>query len=70
MIKLVAGTIHDKIPADLKNILLSNDTLREIWLGLTPLARNEWICWIDSVKRPETRERYILDSLLEGYSPK
>ncbi len=43
MIKLVAGTIHDKIPADLKNILLSNDTLREIWLGLTPLARNEWV---------------------------
>ena len=39
------------------------------WLDITPLARNEWICWIDSAKKAETRQKRIdwgCESLTEG----
>ena len=26
---------------------------------ITPLARNEWICWVQSVKKPETRLKHV-----------
>ena len=29
------------------------------WRDITPLARNEWICWVTSPKKPETRARHI-----------
>ena len=60
MTKLPAGTVHDKIPADLKQVLLTNAVIRKAWTSLTPLARNEWICWIDSAKKPATRTRHII----------
>ena len=52
------GAIH-KIPADLKNVLTSKPILLTIWEDITPLARNEWICWIESAKKIETRNRRI-----------
>lgn len=58
MKKLSPGTVH-KIPEDLKNTLLSNNKLSEIWESLTPLARNEWICWITSPKKIETRSNHL-----------
>ncbi len=52
------GTKH-KIPDDLKKILLSDKKLLSVWDGLTPLARNEWICWITIVKNEETRKQHL-----------
>lgn len=52
------GTVH-KIPDDLKKILGSKSAVLTIWEDITPLARNEWICWITSAKKSETRERRI-----------
>ncbi len=57
-IEIVDGVVH-KIPIELKEILLSSSEIREIWNSLTPLARNEWICWIISVKKPKTRKNHI-----------
>lgn len=55
---LSSSALHT-IPSDIREALLSNDELVFLWNNLTPLARNEWICWIISAKKPETRERRI-----------
>lgn len=62
------GTAH-KVPTDLRTILVSTTHLLIIWEDITPLARNEWICWIESAKKPETRARRIhilSENLLAG----
>ena len=56
--KLSAGVAHD-IPTDVRKILLSDASLRDAWEDITPLARNEWICWITMVKKAETRQQHI-----------
>lgn len=56
--RLSSGVVHT-VPADLKKALLSDSAAREKWEDITPLARNEWICWITSVKKPETRAQHV-----------
>lgn len=66
--EIAGGTVH-KIPADLRKALLSDKEVLEKWESLTPLARNEWICWIVTVKQAETRKNHIertITELLEG----
>ena len=53
-----AGAVHD-MPADLRKVLISDPAARAKWEDITPLARNEWICWVISVKKPETRRQHI-----------
>lgn len=52
--KISNGTVH-KVPADLKKTLLSSKAMLATWENITPLARNEWICWITSGEKAETR---------------
>jgi Bacteriocin-protection, YdeI or OmpD-Associated len=52
------GVAHD-LPEDLRKALRSDPTAVAIWETLTPLARNEWICWVVSVKKPETRREHV-----------
>jgi hypothetical protein len=62
------GVVHD-VPADLRKALLSDDSALERWEDLTPLARNEWICWTINVKTEETRKKHVervIDELNEG----
>jgi uncharacterized protein YdeI (YjbR/CyaY-like superfamily) len=47
------------LPKDIKHALDSNKDILNIWETLTPLAKNEWICWITSPKRPETRKEHL-----------
>jgi uncharacterized protein YdeI (YjbR/CyaY-like superfamily) len=49
------GVVHE-VPADLREALTSDPEALSLWEDLTPLARNEWICWTISVKKPETRK--------------
>ncbi len=63
-----SGTVH-KMPADLQQALLSNKDALAIWEDLTPLARNEWICWVIFVKKQETRADHVkrvISELKEG----
>jgi uncharacterized protein YdeI (YjbR/CyaY-like superfamily) len=63
-----SGVVHE-VPADLKLALKSDESALERWNDLTPLARNEWICWTISTKKPETRQNHIdrtVIELLEG----
>jgi uncharacterized protein YdeI (YjbR/CyaY-like superfamily) len=52
------GTVH-KVPADLRKALTSDSAALAAWEDITPLARNEWICWTISVKKPETRRQHV-----------
>ncbi len=56
--KLPAGTVH-KMPTDLRKALLGNKVALAAWLDITPLARNEWICWVETAKLYDTRKRRI-----------
>lgn len=63
-----SGTVH-KIPDDLKKALTSVKAVLETWEDITPLARNEWICWITSAKKDETRKHRIevgIDKMKKG----
>lgn len=58
-----------RIPKDLKDTLAHNKKVLEIWDSLTPLARNEWICYVTIVKKVETRQGHIKrlqEDLLKG----
>ena len=52
--EIARGVVHG-MPADLGKTLTSAPLARAAWEDITPLARNEWICWIESAKKPETR---------------
>lgn len=56
--KLSDGTAH-KLPDDLRKALSSNPKSLAAWEDISPLARNEWICWTVSVKTSATRENHI-----------
>lgn len=62
------GTAH-KMPADLKKALVSDKKVLSLWEDITPLARNEFICWVEDAKQQKTRERRIkrsCEELLDG----
>lgn len=56
--EILAGTVH-KMPADLHKALASNGNALKAWNDITPLARNEWICWVEGAKLIETRQRRV-----------
>jgi uncharacterized protein YdeI (YjbR/CyaY-like superfamily) len=56
--EIVAGAVH-ALPPDLRKSLMSDSKALAAWENITPLARNEWICWIDSAKKAETRVRRL-----------
>lgn len=62
------GTVH-KMPNDLRKALLADAKVLALWQDITPLARNEYICWVENAKQIETRSRRIkrtCEELLEG----
>jgi hypothetical protein len=65
---ITGGTVHE-MPADLGKALVTAPKALTIWESLTPLARNEWICWTINVKTDVTRQKHVervITELLEG----
>jgi uncharacterized protein YdeI (YjbR/CyaY-like superfamily) len=63
-----SGMVHT-LPADFRDAIASDSTAKDVWATLTPLAKNEWICWVTSAKKEETRKRRIevgLDKMRGG----
>lgn len=56
--KISAGVVHE-LPKDLEEILVNDSDALALWQDITPLARNEWICWVEDAKKSETRQRRI-----------
>ena len=66
--KIAAGAIHP-MPPDFRKAIASDSFVRKAWASFTPLARNEWICWVTSAKKDDTRNRRIdvgLDKMRKG----
>ncbi len=62
------GTVHT-LPPDLRKSLISDKKALVAWEDLTPLSRNEWICWVTFVKKSETRKEHgkrMIEELKEG----
>ena len=63
-----SGIVHE-IPEDLRSVLTCSEELLNIWEKLSPIARNEWICWIESAKKIDTRVsriKRLTNDLLQG----
>src|SRR5258708_14149065 len=48
-----------RVPADLRKALAAAPKARALWSDITHIARRDWIHWITSAKRPETRARRV-----------
>ena len=62
------GTVH-QAGEDIQAAVLSDLSIFALWEGLTPLGRNEFICWVEDAKQLATRQRRIertCAELLEG----
>ncbi len=69
MTKNISGGEAHNLPMDLRKALASDPKALAAWEDLTPLARNEWICWTISVKKAETRKEHVarvVSELKEG----
>jgi Bacteriocin-protection, YdeI or OmpD-Associated len=55
---LPGGLVHE-LPTDLREALVANRAGLAAWTDITPLARNEFICWVEDAKQEMTRERRI-----------
>ncbi|MCO5060845.1 MAG: YdeI/OmpD-associated family protein [Kiritimatiellae bacterium] len=65
--KISGGLVHE-LPVDLARALIEKDTIGA-WEALSPIGRNEFICWVEDAKQEKTREKRILrtvEELLEG----
>lgn len=57
--KEILGGVAHQLPKDLLKVIQSSPKLLSAWEAITPLARNEWICWVESTKKNETRNHRI-----------
>src|SRR5438105_1146742 len=65
----ISGGVVHVVPADLRGALTDDVKALKKWESLTPLARNEWICWVTFVKQDKTRKEHVtrvISELKEG----
>ncbi len=55
---ILSGIVHE-IPEDIAKILLENDAILDKWNALTPIQRNEWICWVTIVKKSKQEQNIL-----------
>ena len=66
--EISGGVVHE-LPEDLQTALSLDNKALAAWEDITPLARNEWICWTVSVKQQKTRDKHVqrvVSELKEG----
>ncbi len=67
--KTVDPSFLHEMPKDIQEVLDTNPDVKATWDTLTPLTKNEWICWVTIVKKPETRKEHLVrlcEDLREG----
>jgi uncharacterized protein YdeI (YjbR/CyaY-like superfamily) len=62
---LPVGTVHSTLPLKFTKLIQKNTQALAAWYDITPLARNEWLCWMESAKLIDTKERRIQRSVTE-----
>ena len=66
--EIAKGILHE-VPSDMQTVLAADTQLLAKWNKLTPIQRNEWICWVTIVKKSETRVEHIqrmIEDIPEG----
>jgi len=63
--KDISGGVVHELPIDLQEALVKDKQALSFWEGLTPLARNEWICWTTFPKKEETRKEHVVRVISE-----
>ena len=66
--EIATGIVH-KVPEDLQKALSTSTEALILWEKITPISRNEWICWTISVKKEGTRKdhvRRVIEELISG----
>ena len=48
-----------EVPADLKKALSGDTEITEMWQDITPMARWEWVRWVNSTNNADTRRRRV-----------
>jgi hypothetical protein len=69
MTKRISGGLVHALPDDLVNALVETKEVTSLWQSLTPIGRNEFICWVENAKQEKTRARRIrrtVEELAEG----
>lgn len=61
--KGIASKAVHKMPEDLRKAVATVPVAQAVWEDITPLARSEWICWVTSGKKMETRNIRIKKAL-------
>lgn len=62
------GTVHQAAD-DMRVAIEADAAVLAIWQSLTPLGRNEFICWVEDAKQAATRAKRIrrtIEEMLEG----
>ena len=63
--KEISSGVAHKLPQDLRQALMSDLAALAKWEDITPLARNEWICWVTFVKKDDTRKEHVKRTVSE-----
>ena len=58
-LKRAGEELEPRLPTDLRKALAAAPKAKAQWRDLTPIARRDFISWIESAKQPETRRRRI-----------
>jgi hypothetical protein len=59
------------VPQDLDTALAAApQKIRELWKGITPMARWEWVRWVNATQNPDTRKRRVVVSISKMKSGK
>ena len=64
MKKTLSGGLVHEMPADLATGLFQSEEVN-IWESLSPIGRNEFICWVEDAKQAKTRSKRILRAVEE-----
>ena len=66
----LSGGIAHTLPTNLEQALIASETTLNLWEALTPIARNEYLCWVEHAKQGKTRQKRIsrtVEELLAGH---
>jgi Domain of unknown function (DUF1905)/Bacteriocin-protection, YdeI or OmpD-Associated len=70
-IETLADWPEPTVPKDLEAALAAApQEIQHLWKDITPMARWEWVRWVDATRNPETRERRVEVSISKMKSGK
>ena len=61
--RVIESTRNHKMPAELENALAANSAARNFFDSLSPACRKQYVGWVASAKKAETRKRRAEEAL-------